>query len=89
MLPLVVTAGVLLADLARPVSPEEYRRVIGQQVLLHEPMRPEVRAYYLAKGRVLAGSLRKGMTDEAVLGVRANGWFGAGEWWTNITPCSG
>jgi hypothetical protein len=29
MLPVVVTAGVLLADLARPVSPGEYRRIIG------------------------------------------------------------
>jgi hypothetical protein len=45
MLPLVVSAGVLLADLARPVTPEEYRRVIGQQVLRHEPLRPEVRAW--------------------------------------------
>ena len=50
--------GMLLADLARPASPEEYHRVIGQQVLRHEPLRPEVRAYYLAKGRVLAWFLR-------------------------------
>ena len=40
MVPVVVTAGVLLADLARPVSPEEYRRVIGRQALLHEPLSP-------------------------------------------------
>ena len=50
-LPFVITAGVLWADLATPLTPEEYRRVIGQQVLLHEPLRPEVRAYYLAKRR--------------------------------------
>jgi hypothetical protein len=84
MLPLVVSAAVLWADLARPVSSEEYRRVMGQQVLLHEPLSPEVRAYYLAKGRVLAGILHKGMTDEEVrrvLGVRPNGWVRAGTWW--------
>src|SRR5262245_50177045 len=49
-LPPVVTAGVLLADLARPVSPEEYRRIIGQQVVLHEPLSAETRAYYQVGG---------------------------------------
>ena len=90
MLPVVMCAGVLLADLARPVRPEEYRRVIGQQVLLHEPMPSEVRAYYLAKGRVLAGFLRVGMTDGEVredLGVRPSGWVQEedqeGERWTH------
>jgi hypothetical protein len=84
MLPVVVCGGVLWADLATPLTPEEYRRVIGQQVLLHEPMQPEVRAYYLAKGRVLACFLHKGMTDgevRRVLGVRADGWVRAGTWW--------
>jgi hypothetical protein len=83
MLPLVVTAGALWADLASPLTPEEYRQVIGQQVLLHEPLRPEVRAYYRAKGRVLAGFLRPGMSSEEVrrvLGVRPNGWVRAGTW---------
>jgi hypothetical protein len=60
MLPLVVSAGVLLAGLASPLPLEEYRRVIGQQVLLHEPLSPGVRAYYLAKGQVLAGFLHQG-----------------------------
>jgi hypothetical protein len=53
-------------------------------VLRHEPLRPEVRAYYLAKGRVLAAFLHKGMTDEevrGVLGVRASGWIRSGERW--------
>jgi hypothetical protein len=76
LLPVVICAGVLLADLARPVSLEEYRRAIGQQVLLHEPLRPEIRASYLAKGRVLAAFLPKGMSDGEVrrgLGVRPSG----------------
>jgi hypothetical protein len=38
MLPLVVCAGVLMADLARPVSPQKYRRAIGHQILLQEPL---------------------------------------------------
>jgi hypothetical protein len=86
MLPLVVTAAALWADLARPVSPEEHRRVIGQQALLHEPLSLEVRAYYLAKGQVLACFLHQGMTDgevRRVLGVRADGWVRAGESWTD------
>jgi hypothetical protein len=52
MLPLVVSAGVLLADLARPVSPEEYRRIIADH---HRTTGPPARAaerrgraYYLA-----------------------------------------
>jgi hypothetical protein len=84
MLALVVSAGVLWADLARPVSPEEYRRVLGHQILRHEPIRPEVRAYYLAKGGILAGFLHKGMSAEEVrrvLGIRPNGWVRAGERW--------
>jgi hypothetical protein len=86
MLPLVASAGVLLADLARPVSREEYAQVMLQQVLLREPLSPEVRAYYLAKGRVLAGFLRVGMTDgevRRVLGVRASGWVRIGDQWTD------
>jgi hypothetical protein len=84
MLLLVVSAAALWADLARSVSPEEYPRVIGQQVLTHQPLSPEVRAYYLAKGRILAAFLHKGMTAEEVrrvLGVRANGWVRSGERW--------
>ena len=53
-------------------------------MLVHEPLTPEVRAYYLAKERVLAGLLHKGMTDgevRRVLGVRADGWVRAGTWW--------
>jgi hypothetical protein len=48
MLPLVVTAGVLLADLASPVTPEEYAHIMLQQVARHEPLSEEGRAYYLA-----------------------------------------
>jgi hypothetical protein len=86
MLLLVVSAGVLLADLARPVSPEEYHRVVGQQVLSHAPLPPSTRAYYLAKGRVLAGFLRPGMSAEEVrgiVGVRADGWVQEEERWTD------
>jgi hypothetical protein len=57
-----------------------------QQVAWHEPLSPEVRAYYLAKGRVLAGLLRPGMSAEEVrrvLGVRASGWVQVGEQWTD------
>jgi hypothetical protein len=77
MLPLIVCAGVLWADLARPFSPEEYRRVIGQQVLRHEPLPAAIRAYYRAKRRVLACFLHKGMTTgevREVLGHQPSGW---------------
>ena len=85
ILPLVV-AVVLLAGLARPARPEEYHRIMAQQVLLHEPLSAEVPPCYLAKGRVLAGFLWPGMTREevrGVLGVRPNSRARAGEWWTD------
>jgi hypothetical protein len=62
MFSFVVSVGALLAGLARPVTPEEYRQVIGRQVLRHESMSKEVRDYYLAKGQVLACLLHRGMT---------------------------
>jgi hypothetical protein len=65
-------------------SAEEYHRVIAQQVLSHDPLPPATRAYYLAKGLVLASFLWPGMSAEEVrrvLGVRANGWAQEGERW--------
>jgi hypothetical protein len=83
MLPLVV-AGVLWADLAMPLTQAEYAQVMVQQVVWHEPLSEEARAYYLAKGRVLAGFLHEGMTEPEVwnvLGVRPSGWVRAqGSW---------
>jgi hypothetical protein len=92
MLPLVLTAGVLWADLARPLTQEENGRVIELQVLLHEPLPPEVRAYYLAKGRLLAGFLHPGVTEEEVrqvLGIRPSGWAQEGERWTHTCSLLG
>jgi hypothetical protein len=84
MLPLVVSAGVLLADLARPLTQAEYTQVMVQQVAWHEPLSDEARAYYLLRGRVLAGLLHEGMTEPEVwkvLGVRPSGWVRAqGSW---------
>jgi hypothetical protein len=83
MLPVVVCTGMILADLARPVTPEEYAQIL-QQRLRHEPLGPGVRAYYLAKGRVLACFLRKGMTDYQVgriLGMTGGGGFGNAHCW--------
>ena len=57
MLPLVVCAGVLWADLARPLTQAEYTHVMVQQVVWHEPLSDEARVYYLARGRVLADFL--------------------------------
>jgi hypothetical protein len=82
MLPLVVSAGVLLADLARPVSPAEYAQVLVQGAVWHEPPGEEARASYLAKGRVLGCFLRKGMTEvevHRVVGVRPGGGVRAGD----------
>ena len=41
MLPLVVSAEVLLADPARLVSRKEYAQVMLQQVAWHEPVNPQ------------------------------------------------
>jgi hypothetical protein len=65
MLPLVVTAGRLLADLATPLNPEEYRQLRSHEILL-PLLSPATRAYYLANGRVLACLLRPGMTGQEV-----------------------
>jgi hypothetical protein len=55
-----------------------------QQAVWHEPLSEEARAYYLAKGRILAGLLHPGMTEPEVwkiLGVRPSGWVRAqGSW---------
>jgi hypothetical protein len=86
MLPVVVTTGLICADLARPVSQEEYARVMLQETVWHEPLGEEARDYYLARGRVLAGFLRPGMTAEEVhriLGIRASGWVQEGDRWTH------
>jgi hypothetical protein len=82
MLPAVVVAGMFFADLARPVTPEEYAQVMAHEVLLHEPLSDEALAYYRAKGQVLACLLQEGMTRADVhraLGVQASGWFWSGE----------
>jgi hypothetical protein len=66
MLPLVVIAGMFLADLARPVTQAEYAQVMFQKVAWHELLSDEARANYLASGaRVLAGFLHPGMTEES------------------------
>jgi hypothetical protein len=86
MLSAVAIAGMFFADLTRPLTPEEYAQVITHEVLLHEPLSPEVRSYYLAKGRVLAGFLREGMTNvevRQVLGVRPSGWVFEGARWSS------
>jgi hypothetical protein len=84
MLSAVAVVGFVLADLVRPVAPEEYVQVMAHEALLHEPLPPEVREYYFVKGRLLAGLLRAGMTEaevRGVLGVRPNGWVFDGERW--------
>jgi hypothetical protein len=56
---------------------------VAHEVLLHEPPSPEVRSYCLAKGHLLAGLLRPGMTDvevRGVLGTRPSGWVFDGRW---------
>jgi hypothetical protein len=86
MLPVVVTAGMLLNDLASPLTPEEYTHHMLWESVWHEPLPPEVREHYFAKGRLLAGFLYPGMTAEEVRGVvsvRANGWVQEGGWWTH------
>jgi hypothetical protein len=58
---------------------------MAHEALLHEPLGPQTRAYYLVKGRVLASLLHEGMTDvevRRVLGIRPNGWVFDGERWT-------
>jgi hypothetical protein len=85
MLPLVISAGWIFADLASPVTRAEYSQAVLQRFVSHKPLSPEVRHYYLTKGRFLAGFLRKGMTPEEVsrvLGVPPNEWAQAhGDWW--------
>jgi hypothetical protein len=44
MLPLVVTAGVLWADLASPLTQAESAQVMLQQVAWHEPLSDEARS---------------------------------------------
>ncbi len=86
MLPVVVTAGVLGADVVTPVSPAEYTQVMLLEAVWHEPLSEELRDYYLAKGRLLAGFLREGMTDVEVrrtLGVRPSDWVFDGAGWSN------
>jgi hypothetical protein len=78
MLRPVVSAAVFWANLATPVSEEEYAQVMLQRAVWHEPLSAEARDYYyLAKGRFLAGFLREGMTDAEVretLGARPSSW---------------
>jgi CheY-like chemotaxis protein len=65
-LPVVVCSGEAepqeVARLLGPVTQAEYTQVMLRQVACHEPLSEEARDYYLAKGRVLAGLLRPGMT---------------------------
>jgi hypothetical protein len=52
----------------------------------HEPLPPEVREHYFAKGRVLAGLLREGMTAvevRRILGSRPSDWVFDGARWSN------
>jgi hypothetical protein len=86
MLSAVAFDGMFFADLTRPVTPEEYAQVMAHEVLLHEPLPPQVRAHYFAKGRLLASFLRFDMTESEVrqvLGARPSGWVFDGVRWSN------
>ena len=85
MLYLVLTAATALHWLAAPVTPDEYAGLVLQQVVRREPPSPETRAWYRAKGWVLACFLGKGMSKAEVrwvVGVRPDGWVREGPRYT-------